>query len=101
MDANIVALIIGLIAIIPGSLALVRQLQADKVQAGKTSYSQEIIRLRNEIEIIRDEVDRLKRARASDNDLIIDLQTGIRRLTSQLDSLGIVPIWRPKIEGPK
>ena len=120
MDANNVALLIGIIASLPGVLGLalqwwqgrrVAQREAEHapiednaagIEASKSaaeamkSYSDEVIKLRGELAEVRIQLDAM-RVEMRNKDLTLDeWRAGIERLIAQLVSHGLTPIWRPK-----
>jgi hypothetical protein len=113
MDANIAAIIIGVIASLPGVVALYIQWRKDKhkepqedVNEGLTAsrdaastvitYSGELRNVRIELSEVRAEVFKLTAERQADKMLIAEWQYGIERLIAQLVSMDITPVWRPR-----
>jgi uncharacterized membrane protein len=113
MDANVAAIIIGIVASLPGVVALIYQARKDKetkpqsemsvgLQASKDAaevvsrYTGEIILLRKELNDMRTKVDLLEASVAEKDAVIDEWRFGIERLCAQLVSLGHQPVWRPK-----
>lgn len=114
MDAsNIVAIVLGLLAALPGTLALLRQWRIDKrkepiedisdgIKASREAaeiirqYGEEIKALRGELAGVRDEVESLQVQVDEQTKLINEWRAGIERLLGQIISLGQVPVWKPK-----
>ena len=113
MDANIVALMLGIIAAIPGTIALLRQWQKDKrrepieeiAEGVKVSreaaeiisqYSTEIRAVRAELSRQQTEIDDMYRRLAEQDKTLNEWRAGIERLLGQITSLGQAPVWKPK-----
>jgi hypothetical protein len=124
MDANVAAIIIGIVASMPGIVALIYQSRKDKhkqpqedisagIQASKDAaeviekYSKEIVTLRqqynSEMSAMRTQVRELNtkvivmETTLLERDQLIDeWRFGIERICAQVVSLGHTPVWQPK-----
>jgi hypothetical protein len=111
MDANVTAIIVGLIASIPGIIAIWRQWKIDEreqpredvtasMQASQTAaeivekYSKELIALRQAMAQQQAEIDELRKRLEEQEHIHISWREGIKRLTAQIISLGHPPVWK-------
>lgn len=118
MDANEQAILIALLASLPGIGGLIWQALKEKRRApvedastavatsesaskALRNYSDEVLRLRAELLELRTEMDAL-REREQERDMVMDQwRAGIKRLIAQLVSLGAKPVWEPEPEGKR
>jgi len=107
MDANITAVVIGVIAASPGLIALYVQGQRDKRRAPLedastaaeivAEYSAEIKQLRAELKDIRSQMEGMEKRLAEQDAILDEWGRGIDRLCGQLTAHELTPVWRPKV----
>jgi capsule polysaccharide export protein KpsE/RkpR len=106
MDANVTAVIIGIIAASPGLIALYVQQRKDDRRAPLedaataaeivAQYSAEIKQLRAELKDVRAQMDDMEKRLAEQDAVMDEWARGIDRLCGQLTAHELTPVWRPK-----